>query len=277
MRSSLNFTNKLNMISQMKNESTFQILEYDDLKGSYNVENALGLNIMRENGAKLKQVRIILDDSEVKLEPGIFSYMKGDISVKNKMGGVLELGKKFISKKLIGEEEAYEITYSGNGDIFLEPSFNDFALVQLEDDEIILDSRLFYACEAMIEIDMLEQENFSSMFLNDERVSEMRIKGEGIVALKIPVPETEIFKCVLVNDTLKAKGNLAILRTGNIEYSIERLSKYENESEKNKEEKVHVYNGTGEVWLIPTKNAYNSLKLQSKTDDFSRRYIGREK
>lgn len=277
MRSSLNFTNKLNMISQMKNESTFQILEYDDLKGSYNVENALGLNIMRENGAKLKQVRIILDDSEVKLEPGIFSYMKGDISVKNKMGGVLELGKKFISKKLIGEEEAYEITYSGNGDIFLEPSFNDFALVQLEDDEIILDSRLFYACEAMIEIDMLEQENFSSMFLNDERVSEMRIKGEGIVALKIPVPETEIFKCVLVNDTLKAKGNLAILRTGNIEYSIERLSKYENESEKNKEEKVHVYNGTGEVWLIPTKNAYNSLKLQSKTDDFIRRYIGREK
>lgn len=277
MRSSLNFTNKLNMISQMKNESTFQILEYDDLKGSYNVENALGLNIMRENGAKLKQVRIILDDSEVKLEPGIFSYMKGDISVKNKMGGVLELGKKFISKKLIGEEEAYEITYSGNGDIFLEPSFNDFALVQLEDDEIIMDSRLFYACEAMIEIDMLEQENFSSMFLNDERVSEMRIKGEGIVALKIPVPETEIFKCVLVNDTLKAKGNLAILRTGNIEYSIERLSKYENESEKNKEEKVHVYNGTGEVWLIPTKNAYNSLKLQSKTDDFSRRYIGREK
>lgn len=277
MRSSLNFTNKLNMISQMKNESTFQILEYDDLKGSYNVENALGLNIMRENGAKLKQVRIILDDSEVKLEPGIFSYMKGDISVKNKMGGVLELGKKFISKKLIGEEEAYEITYSGNGDIFLEPSFNDFALVQLEDDEIILDSRLFYACEAMIEIDMLEQENFSSMFLNDERVSEMRIKGEGIVALKIPVPETEIFKCVLVNDTLKAKGNLAILRTGNIEYSIERLSKYENESEKNKEEKVHVYNGTGEVWLIPTKNVYNSLKLQSKTDDFIRRYIGREK
>ena len=100
MRSSLNFTNKLNMISQMKNESTFQILEYDDLKGSYNVENALGLNIMRENGAKLKQVRIILDDSEVKLEPGIFSYMKGDISVKNKMGGVLELGKKFISKNI---------------------------------------------------------------------------------------------------------------------------------------------------------------------------------
>ena len=202
-------------------------------------------------------------------------YISGNFF--NEVSPLIFLSLKFISKKLIGEEEAYEITYSGNGDIFLEPSFNDFALVQLEDDEIILDSRLFYACEAMIEIDMLEQENFSSMFLNDERVSEMRIKGEGIVALKIPVPETEIFKCVLVNDTLKAKGNLAILRTGNIEYSIERLSKYENESEKNKEEKVHVYNGTGEVWLIPTKNAYNSLKLQSKTDDFSRRYIGREK
>ena len=128
MRSSLNFTNKLNMISQMKNESIFQVLEYDDLKGAYSVENALGLNIMRESGEKLKQIRIILDDSEVKLKPQIFSYMKGDISVRNKIGGVFELGKKFISKKLIGEEEIYKVTYSGSGDIFLEPSFNDFAL-----------------------------------------------------------------------------------------------------------------------------------------------------
>lgn len=262
MRSSLNFTNKLNMISQMKNESIFQVLEYDDLKGAYSIENALGLNIMRESGSKLKQVRIILDESEVKLEPNIFSYMKGDISVRNKMGGVFELGKKFISKKLIGEEEIYKVIYSGSGDIFLEPSFNDFALIQLEDDEIILDSSLFYACEAMIEVDMLNQDASSSILSNHKSIKEMRIKGDGIVVLKVPVPETEIFKCILVDDTLKTQGDLAILRTGNIDFSIERAVKHEGEYEESNEENVHVYRGTGEVWLIPTKNAYKALKLE---------------
>lgn len=260
MRSSLNFTNKLNMLSQMKNESTFQILEYDDLKGAYSIENALGLNIMKESGAKLKQVRIILDDSGVKLKPHIFSYMKGDISVRNKIGGVFELGKKFISKKLIGEEEIYKVIYSGDGEIFLEPSFNDFALIQLEDDEIILDSSLFCACEAMIEVDMLSQDASSSLISNYQSIKEMCIKGDGIVVLKIPVPETEIFKCILVDDTLKTRGDLAILRTGNIDFSIEKAVKREGEDEENDEENVHVYKGTGEVWLIPTKNAYKILK-----------------
>jgi len=260
MRSSLKFTNKLNMLSEMECESKFQILEYENLDGATDVETAFGLNIIRQSGIKLKQIRIILEDSSVKLEPGSLSYMKGNIEVKNKSGGLIGFGKKIISSKLTGET-AFKPTYSGTGEIFLEPSFGHFALIELEDDEIIVSDNMFYACEEDIDVNAAMQKNISSTFLGNEGLYQTRIEGNGIVALKVPVPESEIFKCILINDTLKVDGNFAILRTGNIEFSVEKSSKSIIGTAISGEGLVNVYRGTGEVWLVPTKNIYKELKM----------------
>ena len=260
MRSSLKFTNKLNMLSEMECESKFQILEYENLDGATDVETAFGLNIIRQSGIKLKQIRIILEDSSVKLEPGSLSYMKGNIEVKNKSGGLIGFGKKIISSKLTGET-AFKPTYSGTGEIFLEPSFGHFALIELEDDEIIVSDNMFYACEEDIDVNAAMQKNISSTFFGNEGLYQTRIEGNGIVALKVPVPESEIFKCILINDTLKVDGNFAILRTGNIEFSVEKSSKSIIGTAINGEGLVNVYRGTGEVWLVPTKNIYKELKM----------------
>ena len=260
MRSSLKFTNKLNMLSEMECESKFQILEYENLDGAIDVETAFGLNIIRQSGIKLKQIRIILDDSSVKLEPSSLSYMKGNIEIKNKSGGLLGFGKKIISSKLTGET-AFKPTYSGTGEIFLEPSFGHFALIELEDDEIIVSDNMFYACEEGIDVNATMQKNVSSAFLGNEGLYQTRIEGNGIVALKVPVPESEIFKCILINDTLKVDGNFAILRTGNIEFSVEKSSKSIVGTVLSGEGMVNVYRGTGEVWLMPTKNVYKDLKM----------------
>lgn len=264
MRSSLKFTNKLKMLSEMEGESRFQILEYENLDGASDVQTALGLNIMKENGIKLKQIRIILEDSAVKLEPGSLSYMKGNIDVRSKQGGLIGFGKKIISSKLTGET-AFRPTYSGTGEIFLEPSFGHFALLELEDDEIIVSDTMFYGCEENIEVDAVMQKNISAAFLGNEGLYQTRIEGSGIVVLKVPVPETEIFKCVLINDTLKADGNLAILRTGNIEFSVEKSSKSIMGTAVSGEGLVNVYRGTGEVWLIPTKSVYKDLNIKGST------------
>ncbi|OOM82473.1 hypothetical protein CLPUN_01750 [Clostridium puniceum] len=260
MRSSLKFTNKLNMLSEMEVESKFQILEYENLDGATDAETAFGLNAIRQSGIKLKQIRIILNDSAVKLEPNSLSYMKGNIDIKNKSGGLLGFGKKIITSKLTGET-AFKPTYSGSGDIFLEPSFGHFALVELEDDEIIVSDNMFYACEDGIDVNAAIQKNVSSAFLGNEGLYQTRIEGSGIVALKVPVPESEIFKCILINDTLKVDGNFAILRTGNIEFSVEKSSKSIVGTMVSGEGLVNVYRGTGEVWLTPTKNAYKDLKI----------------
>lgn len=264
MRSSLNFTNKLKMLSEMECESKFQILEYQNLDGAADVETALGLNVIKQSGIKLKQVRIILEDSSVKLEPGALSYMKGNIEIKNKSGGLLGFGKKIISSKLTGET-TFRPTYSGTGEIFLEPSFGHFALIELEDDEIIVSDNMFYACEEDIEVNAAMQKNISSTFLGNEGLYQTRIEGTGIVALRVPVPESEIFKCVLINDTLKVDGNFAILRTGNIEFSVEKSSKSIIGTAISGEGMVNVYRGTGEVWLIPTKSIYKDLKIKESS------------
>lgn len=265
MRSSLKFTNKLNMLSEMECESKFQILEYENLNGATDVQTAFGLNVIRQSGIKLKQIRIMLDNSSVKLEPGSLSYMKGSIEIKNKSGGLLGFGKKIISSRLTGET-AFKPTYSGTGEIFLEPSFGHFALIELEDDEIIVSDNMFYACEDGIDVNVAMQKNISSAFLGNEGLYQTRIEGNGIVALKVPVPENEIFKCILINDALKVDGNFAILRTGNIEYSVEKSSKSVVGTALSGEGMVNVYRGTGEVWLIPTKSVYEDLKIKGLRD-----------
>lgn len=265
MRSSLNFTNKLNKIAEMEGDSVFQILEYDSLEGAADVETALGLNIIRKNGIKLKQIRIELDNSSVILEPGALSYMKGNIKISNKSGGVLGLGKKLISSKLTGET-VFKPMYSGSGEIFLEPSFGNFALIELEDDEIIVDDGLFFACESSVEVGVSIQKTISAAILGDEGLCQTRISGSGVVALEIPVPESEIFKCVLIDDTLKVDGNFVILRTGNIEFTVEKSAKSIVDSATSGEGLVNVYRGTGEVWIVPTKSVYNDLKIKGLTE-----------
>lgn len=261
MRSSLNFTNKLSKLAEMENDSIFQILEYENLEGATDVESAFGLNIIRESGIKLKQIRIALENSSVILEPGALSYMKGNIKISSKTGGVLGFGKKLISSKLTGET-VFKPTYSGTGEIFLEPSFGNFALIELEDDEIIVDDGLFFSCESSVEVGVTIQRNLSAALLGDETLCQTKISGSGIVALEIPVPESEIFKCILIDDTLKVDGNFAILRTGNIEFTVEKSSKSIVGSVTSGEGLVNVYRGSGEVWLVPTKSVYSDLKIK---------------
>ncbi len=261
MRSSLNFTNKLSKLAEMENDSIFQILEYENLEGATDVESAFGLNIIRESGIKLKQIRIALENSSVILEPGALSYMKGNIKISSKTGGVLGFGKKLISSKLTSET-VFKPTYSGTGEIFLEPSFGNFALIELEDDEIIVDDGLFFACESSVEVGVTIQRNLSAALLGDETLCQTKISGSGIVALEIPVPESEIFKCILIDDTLKVDGNFAILRTGNIEFTVEKSSKSIVGSVTSGEGLVNVYRGSGEVWLVPTKSVYSDLKIK---------------
>lgn len=264
MRTTVNSENKLTMLSQMSNDSKFQVLEFDKLEGATDVGSALGLQIINEGGIKLKQVRIILQDSAVKLESGALSYLKGDIEIKNRVGGVVGLGKKFLNSKLTGET-MFKPTYEGTGEIFLEPSFGHFALIELEDEEIIVDDGLFYACEDGVEVGSEVQKSVSSAFFGNEGLYQTNISGSGIVVLEIPVPESEVFKCKLFNDTLKVDGNFAVLRTSGVKFTVEKSSSIIG-SLTNGEGLLNVYRGTGEVWLLPTKSVYSDLKVKGLTE-----------
>ena len=260
-----NMKNRLTMISEMKNESTFQILEYDNLQGAMGLNTALQINLMKESSIRLKQVRIILDDSEVKIESGSLSYMKGNIEIINKTGGIIGLGKKFFSSKVTGES-MFKPILRGTGEVFLEPSFGHFTIIELEDEEIVIDDELFYACEEGIEVEPVMQKSVSSMIFGKEGIYQTRLRGSGIVVLEIPVPEKEILRCKLFRDVLKIDGNFAILRSGNIEFTVEKSGTTLIGTALNGEGLLNVYRGTGEVWLVPTDSVYTSLKQSGLKD-----------
>ena len=130
MRTTVHSENKLTMLSEMTNDSKFQILQYDNLRGATDVETAFGIHTMEHAGMKLKQVRIILEDSSVKLESGALSYMKGDVGIKSSISETaIGLGKKLFNSKVSQEKISHPV-YTGTGEIFLEPSFGYYALIE---------------------------------------------------------------------------------------------------------------------------------------------------
>ena len=54
MKTNVNMNNTLTKLSEFKHESTFQVLEYDDLKGGTDVKTAFMLSYMREANIKLR-------------------------------------------------------------------------------------------------------------------------------------------------------------------------------------------------------------------------------
>ncbi|MGL5245884.1 MAG: AIM24 family protein [Sarcina sp.] len=268
MRTTENIKSKLIMLSEMRRESLFQVLEHNSLKGSKDIESAIKINQMREAGINLRQVRIVLNQSAVNIESGALSYMRGPITVTTKVGNPISFGKRLFTSKATGET-LFRPKYSGSGEIFLEPSFAHYCLIELEDDEVIIDDGIFYACEDTIDIDTVLQKSISSLVLGNEGIFQTRLRGSGIVVLELPVPESEVFRCKINDDVLKVDGNFAILRTGDIEFTVEKSAKSIVGSSINGEGLLNVFRGTGEIWLIPTKIAYEKISQQKGLEEMS--------
>ncbi|WP_312650586.1 AIM24 family protein [Proteiniclasticum sp.] len=258
MKTNVNMTNTLTKLSEFKNESTFQVLEYDDLKGGSDVKTAFMLSYMREANIKLRQLRIVLSGGGVFTEANALSFMRGPIEVSTNTGGLFSLSKKFVSSKITGEP-VIKPHFKGVGELLLEPSFGHYAMLQLENEEIIIDDSLFFAAEDSIEIGITSMKTVSSALFGTEGLFQTKLKGTGIVVLEIPVPETEVFKYSLADDVLKIDGNFSVLRTGGITFTVEKTTKTLIGSGFSGEGLLNVFRGTGEVWLMPTKVVYDKI------------------
>lgn len=258
MKTNVNMNNTLTKLSEFKNESTFQVLEYEELKGGSDVKTAFMLSYMREANIKLRQLRIVLSGGGVFTEANALSFMRGPIEVSTNTGGLFSLSKKFVSSKISGEP-VIKPHYKGVGEILLEPSFGHYAMLELENEEIIIDDSLFFAAEDSIEMGITAMKTVSSALFGTEGLFQTKLKGTGIVVLEIPVPETEVFKYSLVDDVLKIDGNFSVLRTGGITFTVEKTTKTLIGSGFSGEGLLNVFRGTGEVWLMPTKVIYDKI------------------
>lgn len=261
MKTNMNISNSLTILSEMESPTAkFTVLEYDDLMGSSDLSSAFMLSYMKNSNIKLRQVKILLRSASAFIENGALSYMRGNLDISSNVGGVGGLASKFITSKLTGEHIIKPLL-KGTGEILLEPSFNHYVLIDLEEnEEIIVDNKFFFAAEGTVQLIAKMINSVSGAVLGKETLFQTGLKGKGLVVLELPVPETEIFKYKLNNDTLKVDGNFAFLRTAGIDFTVERSTGSLFGSAISGEGFLNVFRGTGEVWLMQTKQIYDELK-----------------
>lgn len=169
------------------NGSRVDILRYRQLLGSTDATTSELLFFANQAGMSLKQVRITFAGGEAMIESGLLHFMKGNIAMENKMGGLGGLAKKLATNAL-ANESTFKPTYKGNGEMYLEPTFSHFIVANIQNEEMIVDKGMFVACEATVDVGVAAQRNISSALFGGEGFFQTRLSGTGWCVLSSPVP-----------------------------------------------------------------------------------------
>lgn len=259
----------MNVISQVQGDNIkVEVLEFSQLGGAGSISQAREIYFANKVNIKLRLVRILLNNSEVITEAGALYFLKGHVEADNKIGGTKGVMKGLLSNALTNES-VFKPSYKGTGEVFLEPTFEHFAVLRLNNEEIIVDKGLFYCCEPTIEVGIAKQDNIKTAIAGGEGMFQTRLRGTGLVVIKIPVPENELIKYQLNNDKLQVDGSFALLRTGNIKFTVEKSAKTLLGSMTSGDGLLQTFNGTGQVWIAPTLKAYNEMFWNGKGDKSS--------
>ncbi|MCA9773798.1 MAG: AIM24 family protein [Myxococcales bacterium] len=234
----------------------FRILQQKELKGSSDVRSAEQLFFLTSAGMRLKLVQITLNRGRIRNEPGALYFMRGRLEMVASTGGGIMRG---LSRKLLSGESFFVNEIQGTGEVFLEPTFGHFLLVEIDDDEVIVDRSMFYAGSGSLDISAAAQSNLSAAAMGGEGLFQTRIRGSGVAVLFSPVPMSELQIIELRDETLQVDGNFALLRTGEITFSVEKSSKSWLATSVSGEGLLQTFRGTGQVWLAPTQGVYDRL------------------
>lgn len=222
---------KLNLLLEMTNESKFQILEYDKV-------------IDHKNDKGKKQMRIILEDSAIKIDKEKIGCIKGQVWESERINGDY-LKNVFLANTKFNTEGT--VLLQGLGEVITTSRCGDIILIELQDEEIIIDKDSFIACEDTIQLRRFLQRD-SRTYLEDlEPKEKISLIGDGIVALYTPVVKEALIRYKLFKDRIVVSSENVFLHTGNIKFEVNTLKKG---SLKIKDENVYdIYSGVGDIWI----------------------------
>lgn len=237
---------------------TVEVMEYQKFLGMSDIRMAQSLFFMEQQNMKVRQLVAHIENDAIKIEPGAMSYYQGKLNMISGVSGTNFIGKAL--KGMVTGEKMARPEYSGTGIVVLEPSFRHFLPLTLDKgEEIIVDKGMFYLTSKSVSVEPVLQKNISSGFLGNEGWFQIKMTGPGLVVLESDVPMAEINILHLNNDVLKVDGNFAILRNGNINFTVERAGQTLMGSAVSGEGLVNVFRGTGDVWIAPTLKVYQTL------------------
>ena len=256
--------------------TTFELLEYAALSGSEPLTAVERLYALNRAGARLRQLRVRLADDAVRTEPGALQFLKGHIQMESTTGaggGLGGLMRGALAAARTGET-VFKPLYRGRGELYLEPTFGHVWLAQLGREAlggaaaggealgattVYADQGLFYCCEDAVQVSAHKVESFSARFAGGEGRYQTELTGSGLVAFRIPVPRSEVVAVDLTDETLQVDGSFALLRTGDVRFTVERAGGSVADAVTSGEGLLQTFRGTGRVWLAPTQPAYAGL------------------
>lgn len=213
------------------------------------------MEIIEEEGMRL--VKITLQNETVRAESGAMYYMRGNIQMESTGTG----GLGGFLKSAVTGENIFRPTYKGTGELYLEPSFGGFHILELQGEEWIMDAGGYFASEETVEITAKRNKLISGLF-GGEGLFQTVAKGRGKLVLSTPGPLREIH---LQNNRLVVDGNFAVARKGNLDYRVEKAARTFMGSMLSGEGFVNVYEGTGTVLIART--AYGRAFMKGKIKD----------
>ncbi|WP_287131208.1 AIM24 family protein [Candidatus Cyanaurora vandensis] len=196
---------------------------------------------------ELRLVKVTLTNETVRTESGALYYMIGPLTMETKAPSA----GSFL-KSLATGETVFRPTYTGTGELFLEPSFASFHVLELNNEEWVLDRGAYWASEAGITVDAYRDKVMTSLMSGEGFLNfQTKIKGTGQVVLVAQGPVQVLH---LNNDKLVVDGSFAVARTLSLDYSVERATKSLFGTMSSGEFLVNTYRGTGTVLIAPFPN-----------------------
>lgn len=237
------------------NGARVEVVERQDLKGCISTSMAFELFYAKQQGMKIRYVKITTNGVPVMTESGALYYYRGSFNTslnKNLLGSAI--------KGAVTKETLIKPVYNGRGIINLEPSFKYYLLIEMDNSSIIIDKSLYYASIGNINLSAVIQRNVSSALLGQEGLFQLQVSGTGILVLEMRVPESEI-ECVQLRpgEELKVDGNFVILRDDTVDFTVTKSNKGLLSSAASGEGLLNTYKGTGRIWVAPTLPIYRKI------------------
>ena len=241
--------------------TTFDLLEYEPLSGSEPLAVAHQLFSLNRAGVRLRQLRIRLSNDAVRTEPGALQFLKGRIEMESSTGSGGGLGgllKGAVAAARTGET-LFKPLYRGSGELYLEPTFGHFWLMEMKGETLYADQGLFFCAEDSVRVEAHKVESFSARMAGGEGRYQTKVSGAGIVVFRIPVPRAEIVELSLADETVQVDGSFALLRSGDVHFSVEKASNSMMGAMTSGEGLLQTFRGTGRVWIAPTQPLYERM------------------
>lgn len=245
-----NLYNNENMkqIAQMGSVKVFE--HQKDL--SVSTANAIAAYYASEMNVRKRQVLLELNGNSFTVQGGAMQWTAGAVSMTSGIKGVGDFLGKALGAKVTKEATAKPV-YTGNGLVMLEPTYKHILLEKVENwGGMVLEDGLFLACESSVEQKVVARSNISSAVAGGEGLFNLALRGNGIAVLESPVPRNELIVINLENDEVKIDGNMAIMWSESLSFTVERSSKSLIGSAVSGEGLVNVYRGTGKILMAPT-------------------------